>query len=277
MNVTSIQLYATTTQAIQTQIASFSLDLASHTDRYLIRNITGLDADEIVPKLYGSGQNGSKYYNMKPSPREIAMRIILNPQYSVNQTPENLRQELYKIISSYRTGQVELRFMNGTTELGTLKGLIIKFEAGLFNQVPEIQLTIRCDFPFFRQSTRTTVANLTTASTIITSASTAPHGFRMQLTASSINTFFQISKPGDGDWRFRVARVFSAGDQIYLSSEEDNKYIYANVAGSIVQLASSISLGSFWPLLFPGFNQFQIGSGSWTINSFDYYETHWGV
>ena len=276
MNVTSIQLYATTTLATKNQIAAFSLDSTSYTDRYIIRNITGLDVDEIVPKMYGSGQNGSKYYNMKPSPRELAMRIILNPQYSSNQTPEMLRQELYKVISSYRTGQIELRFMNGLIELGTLQGLIIKFEAGLFNQVPEVQLTVRCVFPFFRKSSRTS-AQLSSDYSVVTTQSTAPHGFQLELTATGTNSFLQIAKPSDGDWVFRVTYFFIPGDKVFLSSEEDNKYIYTSRSGAITQLGSSIVSGSLWPLLFPGFNQFELGPVNWTVDGFYYYETHWGV
>jgi hypothetical protein len=285
MIVNTIRLKSTSPQETINTIASFNLSEPSYTDRYIIRNISGLDVDELIPRLYGSGASGSKFYSMRQPPREVAIRIILNPNYGGNETPEKLRQEFYKAISSYRTAEVQLDFMsNSFTTVGFLKGFITKIEAGLFNQVPEIQITIRCDYPFFRSTNRVSLTGLNpSAPAIADYVSTAPHGFRFTATFSSQQAYFQMSKPGDSDWKFRINRTFYLNDVLYFSSEDDNKYLYVMTNGGVggtqtsLELASYIVAGSIWPIIFPGFNQFLVSPANLAFNTCDHYETYWGV
>jgi hypothetical protein len=272
-------------QGVTTNVAAFNLSQPSYQDRYIIRNISGLDATDLTPRLYGSGATGNNFYSMKQPPREVVLRIILNPQYGANETPESLRDGFYKAISAYRTSKVQLAFCeNAVSTNAVLYGFITKLEAALFNQVPEVQLTIRCDYPLFRSPTRISVTGLTpSAPRIIDSVSTAPHGFQFVASFTQTQSYFQINKSVDLDWNFRISRLFYIGDILYFSSEDDNKYLYVMSNGGTggarvrVELASYIRAQSVWPVIFPGVNDFQISPANITFNSLTHYETHWGV
>jgi hypothetical protein len=269
-------------------LCTLSLDNTSYSDPYIIRNITGLDVEEITPRLYATGNvTGSKFFNMRQKPRNIAIRIILNPDFAALQTHATLRDELYKAISSDRGGKINLSFMpTYGPEVATIEGFITKFESDVNTLTPEVQLTITCEYPYFRKRLRTSVlAGLSTlAPVIIDNFSTAPHGFRMTLTFTS-TVFgspysFKIQKPSNADWKFEILGwSFAAGDQLFFSSEEDNKYLYVVRGSTTTNLMGYLTANSQWPIIFPGTNTFTIaGTGSqFTYSLLDHYETFWGL
>jgi len=269
-------------------LCTLSLDNTSYSDPYIIRNITGLDIDEITPRLYGTGAvSGTKFFNMRQKPRSIAIRIILNPNFATLQTHAMLRDELYKAISSDRGSKINLSFMSKFgPELAMIEGFITKFESDVNTLTPEVQLTITCEYPYFRKRYRTsaTTGLSTTAPVIIDNSSTAPHGFRMMLTFTStvlsLTPSFKIQNSSNADWKFEILGFgFANADQLYFSSEDDNKYLYVMRSGVTTNLMGYLTANSQWPIIFPGTNAFSIsGTGSlFTYSLLDYYETFWGL
>jgi hypothetical protein len=273
MIVTAIQLWANS--ALQ---ASFSVDRADLTQPYIITAAAGLDVDELKPIYYGSGTfSAQKFYNLKPKPRDIALKVKLNPQLNLGQTSSSLRDALYRAISSARDSTVQLKFVAGLTPVATINGFITKFEAPLFTNSPEVQLTINCDYPMLRSPNRNVINGLAKTTAIVAdSNSTAPHGFRMQLTFTAALTAFQIAVPGS-DWTFNINTSFAIGDVLYFSSEEDNKYLYRIRSGALTHLTDQLAIPAIWPLMFPGNNSFAFTSQSFNFNDFSYYDTYWGV
>ncbi len=273
MNVTTIQLWANNVMQAQ-----FSVDRADLTQSYIITAASGLDVDELKPIYYGSGQfSAQKFYNLKPKPRDISLKIKLNPQLSLSQTPSSLRDGLYRAVAAARDGVVQLRFNSGLIPVATISGFVTKFEAPLFTNSPEVQLTVHCDYPMFRSNARNVVGGLLKTTAIISdTTSTAPHGFRMQITFTAALTNFQIAIPGF-DWSFNVNTSFAIGDVFNFSSEEDNRYLYRNRGGTITHLTDQLVIPAVWPLIFPGNNSFVFSSASFNWNDFSYYDTYWGV
>lgn len=270
-------------------LCTLSLNNTSYSDPYIIRNITGLDVEEITPRLYATGNaTGTKFFNMRQKPRNIAIRIILNPDFAALQTHATLRDNLYKAISSDRGGKINLSFRSYTNvKVATIEGFITKFESDVNTLTPEVQLTITCEYPYFRNPDRTsalTVGLSTTAPVVIDNSSTAPHGFRMLLAFNapvfSASPSFKIQKPSDADWKFEILGwSFSNGDQLFFSSEEDNKYLYVVRNGHATPLMGYLTADSQWPIIFPGTNTFTIAGTNtlFTYNLLDHYETFWGL
>jgi hypothetical protein len=150
MRVTSIDLYDDRFE----ENLRFSLQHASPFDKYMIRQIVGLDAEDLVPRFYGFGRQPSrgnrprkKFFDFSMKPREVAMRVVLNPNFKNNESYSDIRDELYKMVSSTRTGEIIIYFNAGATAVAQLRGFVTKFEAGYFNALPEAQITVRCDDP----------------------------------------------------------------------------------------------------------------------------------
>ena len=249
-----------------------------------IKAVVGLDADEISPRYYGvSGNNSLKYYNLMLQRRTIVLRIELSPSFAENQTYSDLRDRMYKMIASSRTGNVDLQFKNENVVQATTLGFVSKFEAPHSTETPEIQITIECEDPMLKGPTGIVVdvegfdPGITT---ITDNVSTAPHGFQFEMEFSGSPGSFVIQDPRDYGWKFEITPSggFESGDVMYFSSEAKNKYLYIIRDSVKIQLADGLSYTSVWPILFPGDNLFEVeSSAELTWRSITYYPTYWGV
>lgn len=281
MKVTSIELYSNNQKA-----ASFSFRDPTAKNPYIVQGVFGLDASEIVPKFYGSSSDGvSKFYDMGIRSREIVIRVALNPQLTLRKTYSDLRDDLYRVISSSRTGLIQLRFNNGSATVATVSGFVSKFESALFNQLPEVQLTIKCDDPMLRalEPVEVSYAVLGTEMNVIDPYSTSPHGFTFQLTFTQDTASFVMKDSADL-WTFTVTpgviganTGFKNNDTLTFSSELGQKTISIVRSAQTILLVDKVQPGSTWPVLFPGSNLLEIVTGTFTWESLTYYPTYWGV
>ena len=282
MKVTNVGLYSPTLE----EAINFSLINPFRTDQYFVKNIIGLDSDDLIPKFYGFALNSkARFYDFGMKPREIVIRLVLRPRFHLDESYSDVRDELYRAISATRTGAVVLHFNAGATTVSRIQGFITKFEVPYFNKEPEVQLTITCDDPMFRSinSIYYEPEDLKTTNPILIgdSLSTAPHGFVMEVTLkANIPSFTIQDKQTDPEWRFRIipSGGFLIGDVLHISSEHSDKSLHIVRSGSTIPLVDKIEPGSMWPIIFPGTNDFHfvdIASFDWV--SLEYYAAYWGV
>lgn len=281
MRVTSISMLSNDKEAI-----SFDLRNVASQSPYMVKTIIGLDADELIPRFYGFSKNGTKkFYDFKLKPRDIVMRIVMNPRFNLDESTSYIRDTLYRAISATRTGQLQLQFQAGASTVARIYGHMTKFEVPYFSKTPELQITIRCDDPMFRGLNPVIyeTADLSTGTVVevADSLSTAPHGFTMNVNIQSTLSEFVISdKATDPDWEFKVipATSFLSGDILYMSSEFNARELYRIRGGVTTYLLDAIDPSSYWPLIFPIFNEFyfaQAAAFSWDFLRFD--AAYWGI
>ena len=282
MRITAVEMYSARFE----ESVNFSLRDRDSSAQYMVRTILGLDAEEITPKFYGWGSNtGLKFYDFGLKPRDIVIRVILNPNIKLDESPADIRDELYRAISSDRTGRVVLHFKSGGTVISRIFGFIVKFEVPYFVQLPEVQLTIRCDDPMFRAINpvvfTATELGTTNPIRIPDSLSTSPHGFSFQVTFKAAASSFTIQDLATNpEWKFKVtpAAPFASGDVLCFSSDYSNKYLYMVRGGTTTHLMDRIEPTSIWPILFPGANELHfIDIASFNWNKVEYYAAYWGV
>jgi hypothetical protein len=280
MKITDIELYSN-----NVLFMTFSLQKANFTDSHLIKSIAGLDAEDIVPMYYGYGLNSNtKYYEYSLKPRDIVMRIGLNPNFTINESYGGLRETLYKAISSSRSGIITLKFLSNGVAQTQIFGRIVKFEVVYFTKEPEVQITFNCTEPLFKAINSTLITGIASANPVLVTdnVSTAPHGFKLQATfIGSVATFTIQDAAATPEWMFQIipASPFAIGDVLYLSSEKNNKYIYMVRSGVTTYLMDKVLTTSVWSILFPGNNVFYIPEiiGAITINNIEHYASYWGV
>lgn len=280
MRVTSVDLYSNSKRRVKFDVVGPDVG-----NPYLLKGIAGTDAEEIIPMFYGQGtESREKYYDMKMPPRELTIRIGLNPNYGLSQRASDLRDNLLRMISAHRGGLIQIRLNDGAVPVAAISGFFIKFIGPVTNKEPEAQITIRCDDPFFKAMTPTNqiVASIDDSPfTVIDPVSTAHHGFKMKLTYTADRADFVMSPPGGSpDWEFQINYAFLNGDELYISSEAGDKYVYRIRAAVTLHLADLLEPGSIWPIMFPEEdNDFTIsGHGEEiTINEWYWYETFWGI
>lgn len=283
MNLTRIELHSG--YIYSSNNISLSFKDPRRQNPYNIKEITGLDADEIVSRFYGVSIYGkSKFHNLVLQKREIALRIELNLDFSEGKTYSDLRDELYKMIASNRKGLIEL-IMIGQKDriISIISGYVKKFEAFLFTSTPEVQLTIQCDDPMFKGPARIDFdpSVLNPANAILPDDySTAPHGFIFEMEVIQAAGSLIMYDP-NGGWAFLVQPIggFLVGDVIHYSSEYAQRYMYIQRGEEEISIVDQIFSESIWPIMFPGINRLIILDGDLMFRfvSCSFYPTYWGV
>lgn len=283
MRVSAIELVAN-----NVEVMSLGLRQPSSMDRYLAKAVIGLDADEIISKFYSFGQvDGKRFYDYTLGPREIVMRVVMNPNYILSERPSDLRDDLYRTIASSRVGSVKLILKSGATSVAEIEGQITKFEVPHFSKVPELQLTMKCEDPIFRAITDLELDHdsiglgATEPYEITDAVSTAPHGAYMEIVLQTAQSTFTLQdEDTNPNWKFELAPQggFFAGDILRISSEVGNRYVTVERAAVVTHLANALVVGSVWPVIFPGINTFYSnysGNVHWNLVSFR--PAYWGV
>jgi hypothetical protein len=278
MKITSVELHPAGSSAV----CELSFRDPQALKPYNVRTIVGLDAQDIIPRYY-AGSGSLAFYNFVLEKRDVVFRISLNPNASLGQSFSSLRDDIYKLISSSRTGSVEIRFLNGTTVIATVSGFVQKLEAALFEKQPEVQLTVSCSDPMLRapDPTIVDVSGLDPSDTTISDIlSTAPHGLQFEMEFLADLASFTMEDPNDASWSFVVTPSggFLTGYILHFSSETNDKFLYVVRGVDTIYLADAIDTGSVWPIIFPGDNHLSVADPtSLQWNAISYHPTYWGV
>lgn len=261
--------------------SNFSFRDVNSENPYSVNDIIGLDADSIMPKFYGfSEYNSVKYYSLVLEKRQVVINVTLNPQTTDGETYASLRDNLYRNISSSRTGIIKLLFKYGNTVVSQLIGFVTKFESILFSKNPEVKITIDCDDPILKAITPVLVdtSDFGFLPTVVDEISTAPHGFEFSITFTENATSFQLYDQLIYSWRFICYFDFLVGDELRFSSRTEDKSLYIIRGGLTISLIDRVLLNSVWPILFPGTNVFYISTLSvYEWNYLKHYYNYWGV
>lgn len=291
MKLSSISLYSH-----ETEVANFEFENPSPTDSFIVRGIEGLDVPEVVPKFIGFGANGSKQYEFYIPPREIVIRLILNPNLQISQSFSSLRDDLYRTIAAYRGSEISLRFNAGIPWYAYILGMITKIETVQFSKTQEVQITLYCEDPVFRgySSTRLETDGSPTGLdpyVLVDSISTQPHGFEIALVFTAPKAAFSIQdvvvNGPEPDWVFNIVYDFLEGDILTINSRSDIRSItvrreivpgFPLLGYNTIGIADKISPYSFWPLIHPGTNKLIFSDpDAVTLDYIEYAPEFWGI
>lgn len=255
-------------------------------EEYIVKDITGLDASDVISNFSGFGANSVPFYDMALSDRLIAMKLGLNPTFRNSRTYSDLRDELYRLIAKDRTGKLKLYCAFDDTKLAVVKGSITKVETNHFTLSPEVQVVMKCESPVFRGPTLNSVdVDLFGREFFLTDcASTAPHGMELDIKIheatdnvifKSAETVFSIKRTVDGG-----LPGFPVDSILKLSSELDNRYAKLSVTGVPGDILITEGVegfrGSQWPMIYPGRNKYELISNG-SIVGLRYREAFWGI
>lgn len=293
MKITGVELHPSGSTAV----CILSFRDPRRENPYNVKGIVGLDADEISPRFYG-GSGDSKFYNMMLQKRDITIRAELNPNFTLEESFSELRDNMYRVISSSRSGLVEIQFKNLDEIVAIVSAHIVKMEAVHFSNTPELQLTFRCVDPMLKSATvvEFPVDAEEDTQIVLDGLSTAPHGFEATFVFDGSASRIRITDPMDDSWWFAIDFNSSiitptTGDILTLSSEHKSKKAFITRAGIDTHVADMIVTYSKWPIIFPAReNHFKVaeyvnpvdtGADASPSNiqweTLTYYPTYWGV
>lgn len=279
MKLTSVELHP----AGSSEEVVLSFRDPSSANPYAVKGIVGLDADEITARYYG-GSGTSKFYNPTVEKRDVVIQMGLNPRYDQDESYSGLRDQVYRMVASSRTGKVQIQFKNGTDIIAAVTGSISKIETPQFEKEQQVTVTINCDDPILRSTGYYAGPDagdgLNELYVINDDLSTAPHGFIFQATFVNPLASFKIEDP-DNLWHFETVPPdgFLVGDEIVFSSDSKQRQIFQNRGGIFLRhLADTVLPGSYWPIIFPGSNTYHIDNkDDLTVDTILYQTAYWGV
>lgn len=281
MKVTGLQIVSE-----EVNLFTLSLQKGPSNAKYILKAHSGLDADDITRKFYGfSNQSKTRYATPSLPKREIALRIQLNPNYSIDESYSDIRDEFYRAISLTRSGILDVIFMSGGGIVAKLSGFIKTMVVPLSSETPELQIVLECIDPMLRGINPViyTPDQLSGFSPVVIgdSISTAPHGMTFVLEYTEADGFFRIQdKISFEEWRFQVTPEggFLTGDRLTLSSEFDQTIIYLTRDEEDIPLMDAVTPGSFWPVVYPKTNYYYpYDTSRFDWVSISYYPAFWGV
>lgn len=270
-------------------IANLSMKDYKGVKSYKLRAITGLDAEEISSKFYGyTYMSSRKSYTMSAGKRFVTIQVELNPNYAAGETISDLRDNLYRGISSSRTGDIVIVFKRDTERIALLRGSFKKFEYDHFSDSTVVTMTIACPDSMLKSDNEIEIDvsefSLENFS-ILDNTSTAPHGFRFCITCTGPSNLFSITEPITLDWKFEVVpnfitpehRGFIVGDQLIFSSIPGSRQLQVLRDGEYYHIVDKLAPGSFWPMVFPGLNEFNVDGTNFEWSWMRHYYTYWGI
>lgn len=279
MKVTSVELRPDNPSLIP---AVFSYKDLNHVNPYNVKTILGLDPGDIVNETF-LGLNNSQLNDLSLLKREIVIVVELNPFFADGEDFSDLRDNLYRMIWTTRSGLVHLDFKNGSNVVALISGLVTHCESAQFSKTPVVQITVKCDEPMLRGPDDINVELDDfdhSRITIYDPLSTAPHGFNFMVTFTEASPRFKMGVVREELKDFEVVPVggFLSGD-VLICSTEFNKRVLTVTRGSVItHLMDAVSSDCVWPILFPGMNSFNLENHErFTWNLFTYVPTYWAV
>lgn len=284
MKLTNVNIHAIGSN----NVINLSFRDPKNLNSYIAKEILGLDADEITPKFLANSTTGNhRYYDFTLGKRDIVIQVLLNPNFSIGETHAALRDKIYKLVSSTRTGEIEVSFKDGAVNVARVSGFVTKIESPKFTKSPEVQITISCNDSMLKAyvADNVDVVGLSpTNAVVLDSKSTSPHGFKFGVSFTNLRTEFSIQELSTGvpPREFKINLIgspllgFGGDDILSFSSEHNDRFVYLQRDGVIYHLMDRVLPNSIWPIMFPGNNNFKLSVGAkWVW--FNYHATYWGV
>lgn len=129
----------------------FPIQDAKPSDKYIFKGADGLEPTGMTNFLsrprYGKGQ----YLGREPLPRQVTLKVNINPDYTAGESVQQLREDLYSLMNPMFTygDKVNFVLMDGSTYLTKNWAVVKSVEPSLFSRDPYIQIVLEFLDPYF--------------------------------------------------------------------------------------------------------------------------------
>jgi len=214
-----------------------------------------------------AGEDGEQYHSMRREARDVKLKLGLEPDY-VSSTVRALRARLYNYFMTGMPVNLRLYDVDGATNLTVgIDGRVETCEPAIFDEIPGVEVGIRCFKPDFLELTpaSATGATVSTATdTIINYTGTVETGVLFSMTANkAISDFTIYHTPPDGLVRtlyYANGSPLGVNDKIEISTVPGSKYVRRTLSGggAYTSMLSGMSPQSNWIELQPGPNKVRV-------------------
>jgi hypothetical protein len=246
--------------AQNSQSGTLQLPLQDSSDGYSVKDIQGLGPVKATLTSSQLAQmDGGQLHNARREPRNILMKIGLEPDY-VSTTVPSLRAALYEFFMP--KSRVTLGFSFDDVLTGVTDCVVESADTNMFTADPGFDISLISYDPDFLAPDPVVVNGNTTSGTGTTTipypgTSDAGIIFSVTLTAASTAIKLYNTRPDLKTQIIDILGTFLAGDQIVINTCPKSKGITIIRSGLNISALFYLQLGSEWISLMNGDNKFR--------------------
>lgn len=257
------------------------------TDKFLLKGFDGLGPTEVDVPIIRTVRGKGHYQGRRPQSREATIRIGLNPDWSTNETAEELRNEIYGLLTPPRHSDFVTMYVVDTREVypnetvATAKCWVKRCEIVPFSEDPEVQVTLVFLETYFEGPFLLSYdPDGAQAGLEIVNPGTAPSGTLLNVTFTGPATYFEFTDTL-GTVMLHVTHDFVNNDLLHIDSRPGFEKIYVFRPGvpGTRNLASSLWADSDWITLLGGMNYIygEASTSNWEWGAVQYRPLYLGV
>jgi Phage tail protein len=244
-------------------------------DPYILKSVTGLGPPEVDVSIMNTLNAGGFYQGRRPQTREPVVHIGLNPDYKIEQTVSDLRQDLYGLLTPGADDIVKIQIWDDIDLLLYTTGYVKKLEIAPFSKTPEVQVTISCLQQYLLSLDDLYVDPGSTSAPTITNVGTAPAGFHMEVVFSAGMPQWEITA-SNGD-KMLFDYDFLSGDTLIFDTRPGVRGIKVLRGVTEMNILWALSSDSTWLMLHGGDNYFTTVPTTFAWGDVYYLPQYWGI
>lgn len=249
-----------------------------------VLNVDGLDpVTATIDSVASDNVDGAVAMNASVPTRNIVLTLRPNADYQ-SFTPEGLRQPIY----AYFVPKSEVKLVFTSSDIDgpvEIMGIVESCQANPFTKDPTYLVSIVCADPYFtRVDALTASGSVISPDSFETSKSTihlygnVPIGVELKMIDGYTSEIYvQMGNPAVGTFHL----IGSVDGIFYMGSIPTKKYVRSAspTNGTFLNRLNELQLGSTWPVLSPGANDFAVMGGASLGNAWEliYYPKYAGL
>lgn len=250
---------------------------ASPTDMFVLKN-ADLGPSEVDVSISRTPHQGGVYQNRQSQGLLPVIRIGLNPDYSIGETPSDLRNYIYGLLSPGVVDHVVLKIMLDDEILYQVIGWVSKPEMVPFVKDPEVQITMNCLQAYYEgpEYVEVDTSDIDKVVPTIPYSGVAESGFEMEIEFTSAISSFTFTRFGTTK-KMHFVYDFHDGDLLAFGTQAGNRYAHVTRGSDVIDLMHAMSTDSEWLQLFQGSNSFSTSDDIFDWSFIKYLPKIWGV
>jgi len=254
---------------------------------YVLKSADGLGPPNRALFRSKTTQEGGVRQGSRAEDRQATMLVGLQPDWDTGQTAEELRTELYGLLTPPFGLPVGMQLMLGNTVQAVAQGDISAMEAAIFSSDPAVQIVLDCDYPYFLAPAlvyQFPAKGLVSGQSYIDveNDGSAPAGFWMRLVLQqTVAGNLVISDNSPTGQKMTIKGPWNAGDTLTIDTRAGQRGVWRKASGSGVHVSklNDFTADSPWIQLHKGPNRLLLNRTAfdWEDQGFGHTPAYWGV
>lgn len=249
---------------------------ATIANKYIIKSISGLGPPDIDVVIGALATDGGVYQNRRVPQRNPVILMGFNPDYSTNETIDDLRDALYVAFlePNPMSPQARVILHDSVKPDRFVNGYVEKLEISHFVKDPEVQISILCPDPYLKGDQASVVPDVADVISV-NNPGTAPCGFQMEIQFTAPVSGFSLTR--GAEVLMSIDYDFESGDILLLDTRMGSRLVRRQRAGLWLNIIDKITVSNKWPTIIPGNDVISLSTNQVTWISLDYIPQWWGV